>query len=107
MSKWALVNELHRQARQNFARRETTMRGIDDTLQADLVEMIPYAPQNNNMKYILTVINIFSKKAYARAVKNKSAPEVTKAMISVLDSLGHSIKYLHVENGKEFYNKLM
>lgn len=107
MSKWALVNELHRQARRNFARRETTMRGIDDTLQADLVEMIPYASQNNNMKYILTVINIFSKKAYARAVKNKSAPEVTKAMISVLDSLGHSIKYLHVDNGKEFYNKLM
>lgn len=106
-SKWMLVEELHRQARRNFKRRSTLMRGIDDTLQADLVEMIPYASKNDNMKYILTVINIFSKKAYTRAVKNKSGPEVAKAMDSVLNSLGHPIRNLHVDNGKEFYNKHM
>lgn len=102
-----LVEELHRQARRNFVRRPTLMRGIEDTLQADLVEMIPYASKNNGMKYILTVINIFSKKAYARALSNKSGPEVTRAMKSVLDSLGHQIQHLHVDNGKEFYNKPM
>lgn len=59
------------------------------------------------MKYILTVINIFSKKAYARALKNKSAPEVTKAMKSILDSLNHPIRNLHVDEGKEFYNSPM
>lgn len=107
MSKLALVNELHRQARRNFLRRSTLMRGIDDTLQADLVEMIPYEKQNKGMKYILTVINIFSKKGYARPVKNKSGPEVTKAMESILKSLGHPIHNLHVDNGKEFYNKPM
>lgn len=107
MSKWDLVNELHRQARRNFVRRPTLMRGIDDTLQADLVEMIPYASQNNGMKYILTVINIFSKKGYARPVKNKSAPEVTKAMVSILDSLGYQVNYIHVDQGSEFYNKTM
>lgn len=107
MSKLALVNELHRQARRNFARRQTIMNGIDDTLQADLVEMIPYANENNGMNYILTVINIFSKMAYARPVKNKSGPEVMKAMESVLNSMGHPIRNLHVDNGKEFYNKQM
>lgn len=107
MSKWMLVNELHRQARRNFTRRPTSMRGIDDTLQADLVEMIPYMSKNDGMKYILTVINIFSKKAYVRAVKNKSGIEVTRAMESILNSLGHPIEYLHVDNGKEFYNNYM
>lgn len=77
MSKWGLVNELHRDARRNFTRRRTIMMGIADTLQADLVEMIPYATRNKNMKYILTVINIFSKKAFARALKNKTGSEVT------------------------------
>lgn len=105
--KLALVNELHRQARRNFPRRSTIMRGIDDTLQADLVEMIPYSKENNGMKYILTVINIFSKMGYARPVKNKSGPEVTKAMESILNSLGHPIRNLHVDDGKEFYNKHM
>lgn len=107
MSKLQLVNELHRQARRNFLRRPTIMLGINDTLQADLVEMIPYASQNNGAKYILTVINVFSKKAYARALKNKTGLEVTKAMESILKSLGHSIHNLHVDNGKEFYNKPM
>lgn len=107
MSKQDLVNELHREARKNFQRRRVRMIGIDDTLQADLVEMIPYASKNKNMKYILTVINIFSKKAYARALKNKSAAEVTRAMESILNSLGHHIHNIHVDNGKEFYNSAM
>lgn len=107
MNKWLLVNELHRQARRNFPRRQVVMRGIDDTIQADLVEMIPYASENGGMKYILTAINIFSKKAYVRAVRNKSGKEVTRAMTSILDSLGHPIQLLHVDNGKEFYNKSM
>lgn len=107
MSKRDLVNELHRDARRNFIRRKTEMKGINDTLQADLVEMIPYAKKNANMKYILTVINIFSKKAYARALKNKTAVEVTRAMESILNSLGHPIEHLHVDEGKEFYNAQM
>lgn len=107
MEKWGLVDELHRQARRTFPRRSTVMMGIEDTLQADLVEMIPYAKQNKAMKYILTVINIFSKRAYARAIKNKTGEEVTDAMDSILNSLGYSIRNLHVDNGSEFYNKLM
>lgn len=107
MSKLDLVNELHRDARRNFNRRSTQMRGINDTLQADLVEMIPYIPENKNMKYILTVINIFSKKAYARPLKNKSGPEVTKAMESILNSMNHPINKIHVDMGNEFYNKTM
>lgn len=83
------------------------MQGIDDTLQADLVEMIPYASNNGKMKYILTVINIFSKMAYARALKNKTGPEVTRAMESVLNSLNHPIRHIHVDMGKEFYNAQM
>lgn len=107
MSKLDLVNELHRNARRNFKRRYTSMKGIDDTLQADLVEMLPYAKENNNMKYILNVINIFSKKAYARALKNKSAAEVTRAMESILNEINHKINHLHVDMGKEFYNRSM
>lgn len=107
MSKLDLVTELHRSARRNFIRRKTNMRGICDTLQADLVEMIPYAAKNKNMKYILTVINIFSKKAYARPMKNKTGPETTRVMKSILDSINHPIKYLHVDMGNEFYNDSM
>lgn len=56
-----IVDEIHRSAYRNSQRRKTDMVGINDTYQIDLVEMIPYAKQNRNFKYILTVIDIFSK----------------------------------------------
>lgn len=100
-----IVNELYRDARRNFTRRKTEMRGIADTIQADLVEMIPYARKNGGMKYILTAIDIFSKMAYARPVKSKSALDVSHALKSIFDEIGSPIKNLHVDRGKEFYNQ--
>lgn len=100
MSKLQVVKELHRDARKNFPRRRSVMRGIFDTLQADLIEM----PPDRNRKYGLTVIDTFSKMAYVRPLKTKTGAEVTRAMKSVLDSIGHPVKNLQVDLGKEFYN---
>ena len=38
-----IAHELHKPARKFFARRRVKVLGIGDLLQADLVEMIPYA----------------------------------------------------------------
>ena len=37
------------------------MRGIDETGLADLVQMLPYVRENKGFKYLLAVIDIFSK----------------------------------------------
>jgi hypothetical protein len=102
--KQQVVEELHRSARRYFTRRKTVMYGIADTYQIDLVEMIPYAKFNKNHKYILTVIDVFSKFAWALAVKTKSAKDVTRAMNKVFQA-GHIPKNIHSDLGKEFYNK--
>lgn len=104
LKKETIVNELHRNARKNFNRRCFEMRGIDDTFQADLIEMIPYAKQNKNYKYILTVIDVFSKFAWAIPIKSKTGKEVTKAMQFVFISDNRIPKNLHTDQGKEFYN---
>lgn len=103
MSKKQVVDELHRSARKNFPRRHTLAIGINETLQADLVEMIPYAKENKNTKYILTVIDIFSKFAWAFPVKNKTGLEVTQAMTKIMKS-GVVPKNIHTDMGKEFFN---
>lgn len=99
-----LVNELHKSARRNFQRRRFINKGLNDTFQADLVEMIPYAKQNKNFKYLLTVIDTFSKFAWAIPVKNKNAVDVVKAMQSIFKT-GRVCKNLQTDHGKEFYNK--
>lgn len=105
MSKEEIVKELHRSARKNFERRRYVMRGIDDTFQSDLIEMIPYASQNKNFKYIMVVIDTFSKFAWVVALKTKTGKEVTEAMNSIFIKNPNRIpKNLQTDAGKEFYN---
>lgn len=104
MSKEQLVDELHRSARKNFSRRSYMMRGIDDTFQADLIEMIPYARKNRGYKYILVVIDTFSKFAWTRPLKNKTGKLVTEAMGSIFKANNRICRNLQTDHGKEFYN---
>ena len=53
-----IVEELHKPTRRNYERRKFDLR---QTWQADLVEMISYSKQNKGYKYLLTVIDVFSK----------------------------------------------
>jgi hypothetical protein len=78
--KKGLVSELHKPARRNYHRRKMVMKGVDDLWQIDLVEMNKYSRFNSGYNYILTVICVFSKFAWAVPVKKKSAKDVTAAM---------------------------
>lgn len=100
-----LVIELHSQARKNFKRRRVIMKGIDDLWQADLVEMGNYSTYNKGFKYLLTVIDTFSKFAWIRPLKSKTAIDVTNAMNDIFN-LGRRPKNLQTDDGKEFFNNL-
>ena len=99
-----IVEELHRPARKNFPRRNTVLKGINDLYQADLVEMIPYSKVNRGFKYILTIINCFTKVADAFPLQNKTAKSIVEAMEQFLEKTGKQIKHLQTDHGKEFYN---
>ncbi|CAB0027960.1 unnamed protein product [Trichogramma brassicae] len=100
-----LVEELHRPARRNYPRRRMDVRGLDETWQADLVEMIPYARENGGYKYLLTCIDILSKYAWTVPVKSKTGKDIAEAMKSILSKGQRVPKHLHTDRGKEFYNK--
>lgn len=105
MSKEQVVFELHRPARKNFKRRRFEMRGINDTFQIDLVEMIPFASENRGYKYLLMVIDTFSKYAWIKKLKNKTGKEVTKAMEDILkENPDRCPANIQSDLGKEFYN---
>jgi L-rhamnose mutarotase len=97
-----IAEELHRPARRNFPRRAVEIKGLHDLFQADLVEMIPHAKVNNGYKYLMTVINAFSKYAYAIPLKTKTGSEVARALEPVLRT--NKMKYFQTDNGKEYYN---
>lgn len=104
MSKRDIAFELHKPARKNFARRTVNVYGKDDLWQADLIEMIPFSKLNRGYKYILCVIDCFTKYAWAVPLKSKTGKDVTNAMSEILTY--RSPKLLQVDNGKEFYNAI-
>ena len=99
----AVVEELHKPARRHYPRRKYEMRGLNETFQADLVDMQQHSRENKGFKYLLTIIDVFSKFAWAVPVKSKSGEDITTAMKSILIQ-GRIPKNLHVDQGSEFYN---
>lgn len=100
-----IVSELHKPARKNYPRRQTVIKGLNDLYQADLVEMIPHSKTNGGFKYILTLIDCFTKVAYALPLKNKTGITVSEAMKTLIKTNNLQITHLQTDNGKEYFNK--
>lgn len=99
-----IVEELHKPARKNFPRRQTILKGIHDLYQADLVEMKQHSKLNKGFKYILTVIDCFTKVGHAIPLKDKTGQRVTNAMQEILSRINYKIKNLQTDDGTEFFN---
>ena len=98
-----LTYTLHKPVRKRFSTRPYRTNKIDAQWQGDLVEMIPYANVNGGYRYLLTVIDLFSRFAWAVPTKTKTADDVTRAFNSILQQ-GRKPKALQTDSGKEFEN---
>ena len=63
-------------------RESLIVQGYHDVWQSDIVEMRPYSSFNRGYHYILTVIDVLSKHAWAHAVlfKSKGGSETADAI---------------------------
>ena len=67
--------------------------------------MIPYAKNNGGMNYILTVIDVYFKYAWAEPVSNKTGAQIVKALDRILSRRPRrKPKIIQNDAGKEFYN---
>lgn len=103
MSKIDVINEIHKNARVNFPRRSVILKDIDDLWQADLMDMQAISKVNAGYKYILVIIDTFSKYAWAIPLKQKNKQQVSEAFKTVIEK-GRVPKNLQTDLGKEFYN---
>ena len=72
--------------------------------QIDLIGPMPDAKLNNDCEYILTYVDLFSKFAAARPLKNKEGKTVIEAVDSIFESLkpDQRPRVLQADNGLEF-----
>jgi transposase InsO family protein len=94
---------LHKPIRKKFETRRVYVKGIDDQFQADLVEMREFSKENDGYNYLLTVIDCFSKYAWAIPIRNKTAEEIIKSFDNIFKE--RKPLKLQTDKGKEFINK--
>jgi len=99
---------LHRPARRaGYKTRQYRTGGIDHQWQSDLVDMQVEAKHNDGYKYILTVIDIFSRYGWARPIKTKSPQHVKVAFDDIFKTDGRKPLKLQTDQGMEFESNAM
>ena len=63
--------------------------------------------KNKNVKYLLCVIDLFSKYAWLKPSKNKNCKTVLNSFIEIVNESNRKPNRLWVDQGREFYNRLM
>ena len=77
---------------------------VDDIWTADLVDMSSFSRWNKGYKYLLTVIDVFSKYGWILPLKTKTGKEFALAVRKLfLDNIAPS--RLWTDNGTELYNQ--
>ena len=95
---------LHRRIKTKFRRRKVLTRGVQYQYQADLVDYSKLKRDNSGFTFILSVIDCFSRLAFAIPIKTKTGEAVAAALRRAFDHMGNP-KKLHTDQGKEFYNR--
>src|SRR5271156_742941 len=110
VEKWLQSQEtytLHKQSYKKFRTRQYRTSGIDHQWQADLCDMHQYAQANDGYKWILTVIDIFSRFGWAQPVKSKIATHVQEGFKKIFDAGRKPINLLQTDQGNEFQSAEM
>ena len=95
---------LHRQARKRYPTRKYIVHDIDEQWQADLADVSQLASHNQGNHFILTVVDIFSRFAWAKPLKNKSGKVVAKAFEEIFQE-GRIPQRIQTDDGREFFNR--
>ena len=98
-SDWSqqLADELHKPITRNFQKRSVVSNRIDDIWAADLVEMQKFSKWNKGIKYLLMVIDVFSKYGWIRGLKDKAFDDIFKSK--------RKPSMLWTDKGSEFISK--
>ena len=91
----------------NYLTNKTIIKSIDDTWSSDLLDMNDYGTKNNKgYRYILVVIDNFSKFGWTIPLKNKYAQSITDAFSQIIKKSRRKPNLLETDDGKEYVNKI-
>ena len=95
---------LHKPMRRHFKRNRVIVGSIDQQWQMDLADMQSMQKFNDEYRYLLVCIDVFSKYAWVVPLKDKTGPTLVEAFKVILAS-GRKPEKIMTDQGTEFLNK--
>ena len=99
-----LADELHKPIIRKFKKRKVWSSFKDNIFGADIADAQLLSKHNKGIRYLLCVIDLFSKYAWVFPLKDKRGATVTNAFQKILDSSKRKTNKIWVDQGSEFYN---
>ena len=102
------INEIYsKPPRKNYATNKTDVYHIDDIWSLDILDLKDYGPENNRgYRYVLVIIDNFSKFGWTIPLKNKNAQTIKDSFENILKSSKRLPNLIESDRGKEFYNNI-
>ena len=94
-----ITKEVHRPIRNVKNFRKVVSYHKNDIWSMDLCDMTEFEDVNQHYKFILTVIDVYTRYAWAKPLKNKSAIEVKNAIESIIKESKAYPKKFYVDEG--------
>jgi len=108
VKEWASSQDtytLFKPVRRKFRRNVYLVTNINDLWESDLVDLQKLQKENDGIKFLLTTIDVFSKKAYVEPLKDKTSRSVIRAFENIFDGSKEKPINLRTDKGKEFIAK--
>ena len=99
-----LANELHKPIIRKFEKIKVYSTCKDNIWGVDLADMQLLSKYNKGIKFLLCVIDIFSKYAWVVPLKHKKGISIVKAFQIILKQSNRKPNKIWVDKGSEFYN---
>ena len=102
------INEIYsKPPKRNFITNKTDVYFIDDIWSLDILDLKDYGPENNRgYRYVLVVIDNFSKFGWTVPLKNKNGQTIKDSVENILISSKRKPNLIETDRGKEFYNNI-
>ena len=99
-----LAEELHKPIIKKFEKRKVHAAFKDNIWGADLADMQLLSRCNKGIRFLLCVIDIFSKYAWVVPLKDKKGVSIGTAFQNILKQSNRKPNKILVDKGSEFYN---
>ena len=102
------INEIYsKPPNKYYPTNKTDVYYIDDIWSLDIIDLKDYGPENNRgYRYILVIIDNFSKYGWTTPLKNKNAITIKDSFENILISSKRQPNLIETDRGKEFYNNI-